>query len=212
MGNFYVNYGSHQYQSRLKDRWLKHLTIKYCSNSTKYASSNPKKKFFDSTASIVSCKVTTRKYIKKAALLIGQFKTALTEHSAKVSWLPTFEELDITLLQASRYIIKKFAITLTCMVAFIFRDNLKTYKMQWLWRGNISGPLFKVSLNLVLTDKPLNQCLWSPWKFLWSIGTLKHWLFIKTCLPEYVSLFADIETIDTIGSLNLWIQKPQLLF
>ena len=33
-----------------------------------------------------------------------------------------------------------------------------------------------------------------------------HWnieaLFIKTCLPEYVSLFANIETIDTIGSLD----------
>ena len=35
---------------------------------------------------------------------------------------------------------------------------------------------------------------------LWSIGTLKHWSFIKTHLPEYVSWFAKIAT-DTIGSL-----------
>ena len=62
--------------------------IKYCSNSRKYASSNPKKKFFDSTASIVSCKVTTRKYIKKAVILIRQLVTALTENSADVSWPP----------------------------------------------------------------------------------------------------------------------------
>ena len=43
--------------------------------------------------------------------------------------------------------------------------------------------------------------------FVESMKTfVKHWniesMFIKTCLPEYVSLFADIETIDTIGSLD----------
>ena len=63
--------------------------IKYCSNSRKYASSNLTKKLFDSTASIVSCKVTTRKYIKKAAPLIRQFVTALTKNSADLSWPPT---------------------------------------------------------------------------------------------------------------------------
>ena len=35
---------------------------------------------------------------------------------------------------------------------------------------------------------------------------VKHWnteaLFIETNFPEYVSLFAGIETIDTIGSLD----------
>ena len=48
---------------------------------------------------------------------------------------------------------------------------------------------------------------------MWSIGTLKHWLFIKTCSPEYVSLFGDIETIDTIGSLDeLMNTKPVASF
>ena len=42
---------------------------------------------------------------------------------------------------------------------FIFWDNLKTYNMQWLWRGSISDPLLKVSLNIVLTDNTLTQCL-----------------------------------------------------
>ena len=40
------------------------------------------------------------------------------------------------------------------------------------------------------------------WKFLWSAGALKHWLFIKAYLLEYVSLFADIEKIDNSVSLN----------
>ena len=38
-------------------------------------------------------------------------------------------------------------------------------------------------------------------KFLWNIGTLRHWLFIKTYFPEYVSLFAEIETIDNLDEL-----------
>ena len=44
----------------------------------------------------------------------------------------------------------------------------------------------------------------------------KHWnveaLFIKTYLPEYVSLFAEIETIDTIGSLDEFITTKTVAF
>ena len=40
------------------------------------------------------------------------------------------------------------------------------------------------------------------WKFLWSTEALKHWLFSKAYLLEYVSLFADIEKTDNSVSLN----------
>ena len=50
-------------------------------------------------------------------------------------------------------------------------------------------PLFKVSLNIVLTDKSFNQCLWVHENFV------KHWNI-------YINFFVDIEIIEIIGSLN----------